>query len=103
LFLDDDGSILGRFNLVDIDDDGTAELGYRIAEQVAGRGVATAGVQQVCRLAASEHSVRKLQARTTNDNVASQRVLSKAGFVANGESEIDGQPALRYELALKPT
>ncbi len=30
-----DGTVLGRFNLVDLDD-GTAELGYRVAQQVAG-------------------------------------------------------------------
>src|SRR6516164_3073608 len=39
----EDGSVLGRFNLVDIKD-GTAELGYRVAQHVAGRGVATAAV-----------------------------------------------------------
>ena len=38
----EDGTVLGRFNLVDLED-GTAELGYRVAQQVAGRGVATAG------------------------------------------------------------
>ena len=37
----DDGSVLGRFNLYDIED-GTAVLGYRVAQHVAGRGVATA-------------------------------------------------------------
>ncbi len=33
----EDGSMLGRFNLVDIEDQ-TAELGYRVAQHVAGRG-----------------------------------------------------------------
>ena len=36
----DDGSVLGRFNLYDFED-GTSRLGYRVAQQVAGRGVAT--------------------------------------------------------------
>jgi [ribosomal protein S5]-alanine N-acetyltransferase len=31
----DDGSVLGRFNLI-FSGDGTAELGYRVAEHVAG-------------------------------------------------------------------
>jgi len=35
----EDGSVLGRFNLVDIKDH-TAELGYRVAQHAAGRGVA---------------------------------------------------------------
>jgi ribosomal-protein-alanine N-acetyltransferase len=33
----EDGTVLGRFNLVDLED-GSAELGYRVAQQVAGRG-----------------------------------------------------------------
>jgi ribosomal-protein-alanine N-acetyltransferase len=58
---DDDGSVPGRFNLYDIRD-GTADLGYRVAERVAGRGVATAGVRALWRLAGSEHGVRRLRA-----------------------------------------
>src|SRR3954454_15393105 len=45
----DDGSIVGRFNLVNIEAR-TAELGYRVAQHVAGRGVATATVRELCRL-----------------------------------------------------
>src|SRR5579862_9685032 len=74
LLLDDDGSVLGRLNLYGIRD-GTADVGYRVAQRAAGRGVATAGVRELCRLAASAHGVRKLRARTTKENVASQRVL----------------------------
>lgn len=48
----EDGSVLGRFNLYDIQD-GTAELGYRVAQHVAGRGVATAAVRELCQLAAA--------------------------------------------------
>src|ERR1700746_3135176 len=47
----DDGSVLGRFNLYDFED-GTAELGYRVAQQVAGRGVATRSVRELCRISA---------------------------------------------------
>ncbi len=43
----EDGSVLGRFNLV-FAGDGTAELGYRVAQHVAGRGVATATVRELC-------------------------------------------------------
>src|SRR5690349_9851718 len=42
----DDGRIVGRVNLVKIVD-GTAELGYRIAESAAGRGLATWAVREV--------------------------------------------------------
>src|SRR5215467_3550895 len=42
-----DGSVVGRFNLYDIED-GTAVLGYRVAQHAAGRGVATAAVLELC-------------------------------------------------------
>ena len=74
----EDGSVLGRFNLYDVED-GAAVLGYRVAQHV-GRGVATAAVRELCRLAAARHGLRILRAATSRDNVASQRVLAKAGF-----------------------
>lgn len=99
VLVDRDGSILGRFNLVEIDN-GTAELGYRVAQRVAGRGEATAAVREVSRLAVEEFGIRKLRARTTHDNVASQKVLAKSGFVPIGDTEINGQPAILYERDL---
>jgi RimJ/RimL family protein N-acetyltransferase len=99
VLVEDDGSVLGRFNLYDIEDD-TADVGYRVAERVAGRGVATAGVRELCRLAASEHGVRRLRARTTHENAASQRVLAKAGFVAGGEADVAGRPGTWFERQL---
>jgi len=82
----DDGAVLGRFNLVDIED-GTAELGYRVAQHVAGHGVATATVRELCRLAAAQYGLRTLRAATTYENVASQKVLANAGFVAVGPAD----------------
>jgi ribosomal-protein-alanine N-acetyltransferase len=99
VLIGDDGSVLGRFNLYDISD-GTANLGYRVAERVAGQGVATATVRELCRLTASRHGLRTLKAVTTLDNVASQRVLTKAGFAPVGPGEIAGQPGTWYERDL---
>ena len=92
----DDGSALGRFNLYDISG-GTANLGYRVAQRAAGRGVATASVLELCRLAAHEHGLRTLGAETSHENVASQRVLQKAGFVPVGPAAPGGKPGTRYE------
>lgn len=47
ILADDDGAVLGRINLADVAD-GSAELGYRIAERATGRGLATSGVRAVC-------------------------------------------------------
>ncbi|TCM46553.1 GNAT family N-acetyltransferase [Kribbella sp. VKM Ac-2568] len=102
----EDSSVLGRFNLVDIEDH-TAELGYRVAQHVAGRGVATATVRELCQLAAAQHGLRTLRAATTHQNVASQKVLTKAGFVPVGPADpahIGGKPGTWYQrdLVLQP-
>ncbi|HEY3610411.1 MAG TPA: GNAT family N-acetyltransferase [Pseudonocardiaceae bacterium] len=98
----DDGSILGRFNLYRCQD-GTADLGYRVAQRVAGRGVATATVQELCRLAAVDHGLRTLRAATSHGNLASQKVLSKAGFVPTGPADpadLGGEPGTWYQRSL---
>jgi len=102
----EDGSVLGRFNLYDFED-GTAELGYRVAQHVAGRGVATATVGEMCRLAAEQHGMRRLRAATSRGNVASQKVLAKAGFVPVGPADpadLGGKPGTWYQrdLAIQP-
>jgi [ribosomal protein S5]-alanine N-acetyltransferase len=78
--------VLGRFNLYRLYD-GTATLGYRVAERVAGRGVATAAVAELCQLAVSQHGLRELRAATSGANVASQKVLTNAGFVPAGPAD----------------
>ncbi len=102
----EDSSVLGRFNLYDLKD-GTAKLGYRVAQHVAGRGVATATVREVCRLAAAQHGLRTLRAATARQNVASQKVLTKAGFVPVGPADpahLGGKPGTLYQrdLVLQP-
>ncbi|WP_230196806.1 GNAT family N-acetyltransferase [Streptomyces coriariae] len=95
----EDGSVLGRFNLYDLKD-GTAELGYRVAQHVAGRGVATATVRELCRLAAGRHGLRTLRAGTSRENVASQKVLTKAGFVPAGPADLGSKPGTWYRRDL---
>lgn len=98
----EDGSVLGRFNLYDIDN-GAAVLGYRVAQQVAGRGVATATVRELCRLAAARHGLRTLRAATAEQNVASQKVLTNAGFVPVGPADpahLGGKPGTWYQRDL---
>jgi ribosomal-protein-alanine N-acetyltransferase len=99
----EDGAVLGRFNLYDFED-GAARLGYRVAQQVAGRGVATAAVRELCQLAAARHGLRMLRAATSRDNAASQKVLAKAGFVPVGPADpadIGGKPGTWYQRDLE--
>ncbi|MFG2395549.1 GNAT family N-acetyltransferase [Streptomyces lydicus] len=100
----EDGSVLGRCNLYDVED-GTARLGYRVAERVAGRGVATATVRELCRMARAMHGLRTLRAATSHDNAASQKVLAKAGFVPVGPAtpaDLGGKSGTWYERDLQP-
>ena len=98
----EDGSVLGRFNLYRFAD-GTAELGYRVAQHVAGRGLATATVRELCRLAAARHGLHTLTAATSRENTASQKVLTKAGFVPVGPADpahIGGKQGTWYQRDL---
>lgn len=102
VLVDEDGSVLGRFNLYDIKE-GTAKVGYRVAQHVAGRGVATATLQRLCRLAADRHGLHRLSAATSDRNVASQRVLAKAGFVPVGPADpvhLGGKTGTCYQIDL---
>jgi len=57
-------------------------------------------VQELCRLAVAQYGLRTLRAATTYDNVASQKVLIKAGFVPAGPAEPGGRPGTWYQRDL---
>jgi [ribosomal protein S5]-alanine N-acetyltransferase len=98
----EDGAVVGRFNL-NFAEDGIAELGYRVAQHVAGRGVATATVRELCQLAATRHGLRTLRAATSRENLASQKVLAKAGFTPAGAADpthIGGKQGTWYQRDL---
>ncbi|MEU1529706.1 GNAT family N-acetyltransferase [Streptomyces fagopyri] len=94
------GEVLGRVNLVDVADGG-ADLGYRIAERAAGRGLAGRAVRELCGLAARDYGLSVLRAATTLDNAASQAVLARSGFAVVGETRLSGRPGLTYLRSLR--
>lgn len=89
------GDVIGRVNLVKVAD-GSAELGYRIAQKAAGKGLATAAVREVRELAARQYGLTRLRARVTLDNPASRKVLERNGFVATDELMLNGKQAASY-------
>jgi [ribosomal protein S5]-alanine N-acetyltransferase len=98
----EDGSVLGRFNLTFVAD-GSAVLGYRVAQHASGRGLATATVRELCELATAQYGLRKVRAATSLQNAASQKVLTKAGFLAvgpAGPADLGGKPGTWYERVL---
>ena len=99
VLVEPDGTIVGRVNLVRVSPDGSAELGYRIAERATGRGLATQAVREVVGLAKS-YGLSALKAETTLDNLASRAVLTRVGFTETGSTTLSGRPGLTYLLEL---
>ncbi|MGN6334091.1 MAG: GNAT family N-acetyltransferase [Motilibacteraceae bacterium] len=101
----EDAVLVARVDLTDVTRAGqelVATLGYQVAEGATGRGLGTAAVGIVLDLAARELGVSRVVAITATGNVASQKVLSRNGFVRVGDLvEPDGAPALRYEKVLR--
>lgn len=85
---------------------GVASVGYTLATAAHGRGIATAAVQALTILAfaTSGLDLQRLEAVAAITNIASQRVLEKAGFqregVASGLLVIGGERVdhVRYGL-----
>ena len=59
-------------------------IGYWIANEARGRGVATRATRLLAEWAVTEGGVQRLELTTHPDNVASQRVAEKAGFSREG-------------------
>ena len=78
---------------------GTAEIGYSIATDWRGQGLATELVGALVQQAATTGQVRRLVARARADNPASQQVLVRNGFQLVGP-DADG---LRFERVVEPT
>ncbi|XP_050892626.1 uncharacterized protein LOC127098159 [Lathyrus oleraceus] len=65
--------------------DRSAELGYALSSKYWSKGIATLVVKQVIEVAFKEFSyLERLESRVDVENVASQRVLEKAGFQREG-------------------
>jgi ribosomal-protein-alanine N-acetyltransferase len=61
-------------------------LGYWVAQELNGRGVATAAIGRVCEWGFREAGLHRLEAATLTDNIGSQTVLRRNGFAEIGLS-----------------
>jgi RimJ/RimL family protein N-acetyltransferase len=59
---------------------GIAEVGYHMAAEARGRGLATAALRLLSRWSLETLPIARLQLTTHEDNPASQRVAEKAGY-----------------------
>ena len=95
LIKDEKDSILGRINLVDINEhDKIGYLGYRVGQNHTGKGVAKNALKLLLEII-GEMDVEEVKAKTTTNNIASQKVLEQNGFgrteTNDGEFEMNGQ------------
>jgi len=86
VILDDDGMVVGRINLNNVVRGAfqSASVGYWIAEEAGGHGFTTGAVAEVATRAFSELGLHRLEAGTVPENVRSQAVLRRNGFVQFG-------------------
>ncbi|MEV8233405.1 GNAT family N-acetyltransferase [Micrococcus luteus] len=83
---DDIGVLLGRLTLASVVRGAGqfCSLGYWVAREQTGRGVATAAVGQALRIAFDDLGLHRVQAETLPHNQASRRVLEHHGFQRYG-------------------
>jgi ribosomal-protein-alanine N-acetyltransferase len=82
VIIDTDGSIAGRINLNSIIRGAAqcASVGYWVAQDRNGRGIATAAVASIVTVGFSELNLHRVQGETLEHNMASQVVLERNGF-----------------------
>lgn len=64
----------------------TCSLGYWAGEMYAGKGYITSAVRAVVRYAFEDLELHRVEAACQPDNIASRRVLEKAGFTHEGSA-----------------
>ncbi len=84
------GERIGELCFKGVSADGATEIGYGILPEFWGRGYATEAIRAVTEWALSVPNVNCITAETEEDNIASQRVLEKAGFVPTGLNGEEG-------------
>jgi len=84
--LDDSGRVVGRITLSEIvrGPFQSCSLGYWVSATDNGRGLATAAVRDIIRVAFHELRLHRIQAGALLHNIRSQRVLERNGFIRFG-------------------
>lgn len=78
---DENGQIVGRANLKDINLPlGSAEVGYRVARHACGQGLATLALKHLILEAQTRWQLTRLVAEVYEQNSASRIVLERCGF-----------------------
>ena len=97
-------ALVGQIFLHDIDTEhAEALVGYHLFERrFRGRGIGTKMLALLQRYVREETTLRRLVAITSDDNVASQRVALKCGFVHTGPPREDPVHGMCFEWTVSP-
>ena len=79
-----DGRVIGRFSLTVDHKHQTAELGYEIARDMWGRGLAAEASVAVCEWGFREYGLARIDAWADSRNKRSVRVMEKLGMIYEG-------------------
>jgi RimJ/RimL family protein N-acetyltransferase len=81
-----DDRLLGSFSVMELDlEPGYGEIGYWVAAEARGRGIATRAVRLLAEWAREELGLTKIDVLPHKENAPSRRVAEKAGFRDTGE------------------
>jgi RimJ/RimL family protein N-acetyltransferase len=96
------GRLIGRIGLVHHDDWTAsaydAEVGWALAHDMWGRGLATEGGEAALRYGFDVHGMERIISIAHRDNVASHRVMQKLGMRLEGDTEWRGQAVTWYVI-----
>jgi len=86
VFRESDGALVGGITMSNVRRgvSQTASLGYWAGERFAGHGYITAAVRTCVRYGFEDLDLHRIEAACQPDNIASRRVLEKAGFTQEG-------------------
>lgn len=99
--------VIGTISVFRTANSGTAEIGYWVAADARGQGIASRAVRLVSRWSIQTMNLARLQLGTNRENFASQRVAEKAGFKYEGLlrnwREIRGERVDEVHFSLIPS
>ena len=81
----EDGEIVGLCSIVRVPQDGNIHIGYGVAPSRQGLGSTTRAIGQLLEWARNDPRVALISAETGLENIGSQRVLQRNGFIRTGE------------------
>ncbi len=100
----DNSQIIARANLKNIHKNGSAEIGYRVAQNTIGKGVGSLCVKFLIEKS-KNIDIKSLLAYVLDNNKASERVLTKSDFVLNlclpNYCDHDGQSLHAFQYVLR--